>query len=484
MTNQEGKASVPQLPLGVYRIEETTPPTGYKLPENPVGSIDLTQGDEQTVHYKVKNKKIVTGSLVLRKLSDVPCISGSNSSVVIQLPSNNGGVVVKPSAVKESAKGCHITSTIIYQPPYGGVVVKGSAVRVNENSRSSTVYALSGVVFALKQGDQELYTATSDPYGVVRFENIPEGTYTLVEKSTVDGYAINFEPREVTIDEDHQMISLGNVENKLIKGNVKVKKVDADDKSKLLPGVVFALKQGDKEIARATTDANGEALFEGLTKGTYTLVEVSTIDGYVLSQEAREVTISELDQVVDVEFENRQIKGTIKVKKVDADDKTKVLEGVVFVLKQGDKIVAEAKTDANGVATFTDVLHGTYTLAEKSTIDGYVLSDETREVTVSRDSAMVDLGTFTNKKKPKETPPPTSSSSSSTSSSTEPSSSTSTSTSSIPPTSGQTPPPATRISGKQRALLPRTGETTSVWMGLLGLALLVLLGFVYHSKKQ
>ncbi|MGT2949967.1 hypothetical protein BU202_01410 [Streptococcus cuniculi] len=495
ITDSKGIASVAPLPLGVYRIEEITPPSGYKLPENPVGTIDLTQGNEPTVHYKVKNKKRVTGVIDFRKLSDVPCPPGFNPSVVIQVPSNNGGVVVKSAGASDAPQGCYVSSTIIYQQPpsRGGVVVKSRAA--NEKS-SSTVYALAGVVFALRQGNQELYTATSDGHGIVRFEDIPEGTYTLVEKSTVDGYAINFEPREVTIDEDHQYISLGNIENKQIKGSVKVTKVDADDKSKLLPGVVFALKQGDKEIARATTDANGVALFEGLTKGTYTLTEVSTVDGYVLSQESREIVISELDQVVEVaDFENRPIKGSVKVTKVDADDKAKVLPGVVFVLKQGDKIIAEAKTDSNGIATFKDIVHGTYTLAEKSTIDGYALSNETREVTISEDGAVVELGTFTNKKKPTPTPPPSSStpstssstepsSSTSTSSSTEPSSSTSTSSTSLPPSSGSTPPPVAKVPGKRRMLLPRTGTTTSIWMGVLGFALLVLAGFVYRTRKD
>ncbi|MGT2950969.1 hypothetical protein BU202_06700 [Streptococcus cuniculi] len=382
---------------------------------------------------------------------------------------------MKEESTKEWANG--VASGDIKEPE---ICVPKKDLKIKKVDSLNKDKVLAGVKFAVSNAAGTVNTTvTTDANGEAIVSDLEFGNYTVTELEAPAGYVLDSEPKAVALDDTAPAIVTYQVEN-VGTGSVKVTKVDADNKSKLLPGVVFALKQGDTEVAQATTGADGVALFENVPYGDYTLVEVSTVAGYVLSGETRNVKITEVGQVVDLStFENRQIKGSVTVTKVDAADEFKVLPGVVFVLKQGDKVIAEAKTDSRGTATFKNILHGTYTLAEKSTIDGYVLSDETREVTISEDGQVVDLGKFANKKKPTPTPP--SSSTPSSSSSTEPSSSTSTS---LPPTSGTTPPPGGNVPAKPKVFLPRTGETASVWMGVMGLALVVLAGFVYRVKKE
>ncbi|QTU83238.1 LPXTG cell wall anchor domain-containing protein [Carnobacteriaceae bacterium zg-C25] len=323
-------------------------------------------------------------------------------------------------------------------------VAKGS-IKVTKVDAEDQTKVLSGVVFALKQGEKEIARATTDVNGVALFENVPYGEYTLSEVSTIDGYVLSEETRQVDITQAGKVVDLQNFDNHRIKGSVKVTKVDAEDQTKVLSGVVFVLKQGETEIARATTDVNGIALFENVPYGEYTLSEVSTIDGYVLSEETRQVNIMQAGKVVDLQnFENHRIKGNVKVTKVDAEDQTKVLSGVVFALKQGETEIAQATTDAQGVALFKNVPYGTYKLVEKSTIDGYVLSDEMREVTISKEGVVVDLGKFMNKK--------------------------------------QVTPPATMV--KPKPTLPSTGETLSNWVNVLGVTLVLLAVCVYRVKKE
>ncbi|MBS4880280.1 MAG: S-layer homology domain-containing protein [Firmicutes bacterium] len=93
---------------------------------------------------------------------------------------------------------------------------------------------------------------------------------------------------------------------------------------------------------------------------------------------------------------------TIIVKKTDPAGTP--LSGAVFALNnsRGDAVY-EATSNSSGVARFTDVSNGTYTLLEKSSPKGYVASDETYTLTVS-DSRITMNGkdyapvTFVNRK--------------------------------------------------------------------------------------
>lgn len=70
-----------------------------------------------------------------------------------------------------------------------------------------------------------------------------------------------------------------------------VNKVDANNKTIKLEGAKFQIKQGDKVIAEATTNENGQITFSGLSAGTYDLVETVAPADYKLDSNPKTVVI-------------------------------------------------------------------------------------------------------------------------------------------------------------------------------------------------
>ncbi|MGT2951431.1 SpaA isopeptide-forming pilin-related protein [Streptococcus cuniculi] len=117
---------------------------------------------------------------------------------------------------------------------------------------------------------------------------------------------------------------------------IQIEKVDSNNKDKKLAGAVFEVRNADGVLVKTvTTDENGKASVDGLALGDYTVTEVQAPAGYTLSGEAKTVTLDgTTTPVVTHEVENVGT-GSVKVTKVDADNKSKLLPGVVFALKQG-----------------------------------------------------------------------------------------------------------------------------------------------------
>lgn len=78
--------------------------------------------------------------------------------------------------------------------------------------------------------------------------------------------------------------------------------------------------------------------------------------------------------------------GKLIIYKLDKDTKTPI-EGVTFELyNESNELVGKATTDSKGVATFTDLYEGTYTLKEVSTKNNYILNTDSQIVGIPLNS--------------------------------------------------------------------------------------------------
>ena len=74
--------------------------------------------------------------------------------------------------------------------------------------------------------------------------------------------------------------------------------------------------------------------------------------------------------------------GKVQVYKIDSETKT-AIKGVTFQLLKADGTqIATATTDANGVATFSNIYQGNYKLREISTLNTYILNSEVFDISV------------------------------------------------------------------------------------------------------
>lgn len=300
---------------------------------------------------------------------------------------NNDNEKGKPLDLKDSSKEIKME--------FFDSKIKGS-VKVKKVDKEDTSLPLKGVKFALKQNGKTVYTAVTDKDGIAEFKEVVYGNYSLEEVETLPSYNLSKETKSVSVQKQGEVYDLGTVTNQKIKGEVKVQKVDKEDHSKKLKGVEFALMQGDKEVMTAITNEDGIAHFQKVIYGDYTLIEKTPLLPYVASDKKIAVEIREDGKVIDAgTVENKLKKGSVILKKVDADTK-QPLKGVVFVLKQGDKEVYEATTDEEGIATFKDVVYGSYKLVEKSTLESHNLLKTELDIVIDSDGKAIDLGEVTN----------------------------------------------------------------------------------------
>ena len=250
---------------------------------------------------------------------------------------------------------------------------------------------ISGITFYLKgtsdTGREINIPATTDKDGVAVFENVPIGTYSIIEdEETVPyGYLVADE-KEVTVIYSETVDA--EIINNEQTGTIKVHKRTEGDLN--ISGITFYLK-GTSDSGReinipATTDKDGVAVFENVPVGTYMVIEdEKTVPyGYLVAAE-KEVTVT-YAETVDTDILNEEQTGTIQIHKKTADMSN--VEGIRFILSgisdTGREINIPAITDKDGLAKFEGVPVGTYTITEDgSTVPyGYLVADS-KQVTVA-----------------------------------------------------------------------------------------------------
>ena len=417
-TNANGEYIFEDVVYGDYKLVETKTLDNYNLTttEETVQVRDAGQTIEKTVTNALKKGKVevtkVDADDNTKKLAGVKFELKQGDEVKYEGTTDANGKLVIDNVIygdyklveKETLENYNLnTNPVDVSIKAQGQLVektventlKKGKVEVTKVDADDNTKKLAGVKFELKQGDEVKYEGTTDANGKLVFDKVIYGDYKLVEKETLENYNLNKDQFDVSIKEEGQLVEK-TVPNLLKKGKVEVTKVDAEDNTKKLAGVKFALKQGNDVKYEGTTDANGKLVFDKVVYGDYKLVETETLENYNLNKDQFDVSIKEEGQLVEKTVTNQIIKSDIKFVKVDAKDNNKKLAGVKFVLKQGDVEKYEAVSDANGVVSFKGVVYGEYTLVEKETIAGYKLSTETKQVKVRTHGAVIDLGNFAN----------------------------------------------------------------------------------------
>ena len=250
---------------------------------------------------------------------------------------------------------------------------------------------VEGITFYLKgtsdSGREINIPATTNKDGIAVFENVPVGTYSIIEdEETVPyGYLVADE-KEVTVIYSETVDA--EIINNEQTGTIKVHKRTEGDLN--ISGITFYLK-GTSDSGReinipATTDKDGVAVFENVPVGTYMVIEdEKTVPyGYLVAAE-KEVTVT-YAETVDTDILNAEQTGSIQVHKKTADMTN--VEGIRFILSgvsdTGREIRIETVTDKDGLAKFEGVPVGTYTITEDgSTVPyGYLVADS-KQVTVA-----------------------------------------------------------------------------------------------------
>ena len=412
-TDENGIAKF-QLAIGKYFYREISAPDIYEIDDTPY-PFEITENDdivkaEMTNKKKsgsIKVTKTTTGNLNIEGIKFFATgISDTNKDLKFEATTNENGVAMFDKLVIGKYVITEDGSTV----PAAYLVADEQEVTVEYNETAEVAFEniektgsikvqkrtegqknVEGITFYLKgtsdSGREINIPATTDKDGVAVFENVPIGTYSIIEdEETVPyGYLVADE-KEVTVIYSETVDA--EIINNEQTGTIKVHKRTEGDLN--ISGITFYLK-GTSDSGReinipATTDKDGVAVFENVPVGTYMVIEdEKTVPyGYLVAAE-KEVTVT-YAETVDTDILNAEQTGSIQVHKKTADMTN--VEGIRFILSgvsdTGREIRIETVTDKDGLAKFEGVPVGTYTITEDgSTVPyGYLVADS-KQVTVA-----------------------------------------------------------------------------------------------------
>ena len=361
-TDENGIAHF-QLAIGKYFYREISAPDIYEIDDTPY-PFEITENDdivkaEMTNKKKsgsIKVTKTTTGNLNIEGIKFFATgISDTNKDLKFEATTNENGVamfdklVIGKYVITED--GSTVPAAYLTADEQEVTVEYNETAEVAfeniEKTGSITVHKttegqknIEGITFYLRgtsdSGREINIPATTDKDGVAVFENVPIGTYKVIEdKETVPyGYLVADE-KEVkveyaqTIDE-----TILNAEQT---GIVQVhKKTDGMTNIEGIRFILSGVSDTGREIRiEAVTDKDGIAKFENVPIGTYTITEDgSTVPYGYLVADSKQVTVT-YAQTVDADMFNEKVPDTPNTGSSDNDIDGRTALGSIAIILAG-----------------------------------------------------------------------------------------------------------------------------------------------------
>lgn len=264
--------------------------------------------------------------------------------------------------------------------------------------------ALGGVRFALYSYEFDKITGyyTTDANGEIYIEALRTGKWALIEEETNKWY--NLLDDQVEIKVEWNETTNTTIENELKKSQVKVIKVDEEDHEVKLENVEFEVLDKDGNVLETIkTNKEGEAVTSRYPVRDYEelyIKETVTNEKYVLDDTVHKIELKE-NEIVNQTFENRKIKGQIKVVKTSEED-SKItgakagdpMPNVPFDIYDENKNYVETiKTAEDGTAITSLLDKGIYFVkeSEKDSPEWYLLNTNEYSAEIVNDGDIITV---------------------------------------------------------------------------------------------
>lgn len=253
----------------------------------------------------------------------------------------------------------------------------------------------------------EIVSPNKDGTAVFKTD-LPLGKYYVKELATDDHYILNDKTYPVTFEYAGQKTAKveltandgSPIENNLIYGSVSGRKVDENGQS-LGRALIGLFKPDETEFTKenalmtAVSAEDGSFSFDKIPYGHWVIREIEQPTGFVLNDVVYDVEIKDDGQVVDIEIENKRIRGNVTLIKVDAEYPQNTLQGAVFEVYEDtndngkldaeDKLIGTLDEKENGVYEMLNLLYGRYFVKETKAPEGFILDTDVYEVFIDTD---------------------------------------------------------------------------------------------------
>ena len=200
---------------------------------------------------------------------------------------------------------------------------KKGQIKIIKVDKDNNKIKLEGVEFEILNSKGEIIDKIkTDKEGIAKTKELPiKEQYKIKETKTLDNYVLN--DKEITIELKDEGVEEIKIENKKIKGKIRILKISKDYNpitgeiaGTPIDGVKFEVYDiNNNKIQTLITDKNGIAQISELEKGLYYIKEINTKQEYILNQEIFNVEVTKDGQIVDLTIKNESKKPNIDIEK-------------------------------------------------------------------------------------------------------------------------------------------------------------------------
>lgn len=257
----------------------------------------------------------------------------------------------------------------------GNTLLRDDFTRVQLQKQYEDGQPMGGVTFALlDEAGTQLMTAISDRNGLVTFERIPYGSYTIVETQPLPGYFLADVAVELQVDGNfvNPQEPLATIVNHPMR--IACRKVDTSGTP--LPGAEFCLVDAatGTVVEIAVSDEEGCFAFEHVDYGDWIIRERKAPEGYS--------TMADVPLHIGQDFVQPEPMTFVDIpdhyvfRKVDTAGRP--LAGVRFALEDAEgNALRELVSGEAGTVRVDGLEPGSYVIRETQTLEGYTRTDET-----------------------------------------------------------------------------------------------------------
>lgn len=182
--------------------------------------------------------------------------------------------------------------------------------------------------------DELIYTGLTDENGMVVINELPVGTYYIIEKEPATGYIITEEKVFFEIKENKEIVK-AEMTNKPIIGSLEFTKVDFSTSEPLPNTLIEIYKEDNTFIYSGYTDLEGKIIINELRYGKYYILEKEAPEGYEINSEKMYFEILHDGEIVKATMKDEKVK--VDVPDTFAEDNyfIEIISGVLILVGIG-----------------------------------------------------------------------------------------------------------------------------------------------------